>query len=108
MLDAASSVVEGYGLNFRIPAKEVATLLQGDWMRVSLTQVAAFDSGQRDQIVDDAQPKFLLDENFARQQQIKMFSHGTGERILDGNDGGGDRATLHAVKDLRRARTRDP
>ena len=49
----------------------------------------------------------LFDENLARQQQIKMFGHGAGQRILDRDDGGSDRAALHPIKNLGRARARD-
>src|SRR5712692_4460789 len=98
MLDAAGSVVERHGLDLRVPTEEVAALFQGDGMRISPAQVTASDSWRRDQIVHDAQAEFLLDENLARQQQIEMLGHGTSQRILDGDDCGGNGATFQAVE----------
>ena len=76
-------------------------------MRVRPAQVAAPDSRRRDQIVHYAQQKFLFDKNLARQQQIKMLSHGPGQRILDRNDRRSHRTTLHSIKDLDRASASD-
>src|SRR2546426_5121059 len=60
-------------------------------MRISPAQVSALHSWHRDQVVHDPQAEFSLDENLARQQQIKMLRHRTSQRILDGNHRSRDR-----------------
>src|SRR5580704_49516 len=44
-----------------------------------------------------------LNEYLARKQEIGMLRHGSGQRILDRNDGGGHRFTFHAFENLRRS-----
>ena len=69
-------------------------------MRERPAQLGAPDPRRRDQVVHDAQKKFFFDEHLARQQQIKMLGHRSGQRILDGDHRRRHRTPLHPVKNL--------
>ncbi len=55
----------------------------------------------------NSQAKLALDENIAREQQIKMFGHRSGERIFDGNYRDGGIVRFDAVKYFRRTGARN-
>ncbi len=76
-------------------------------MRIDLPDVSKFRPRQRDQVVNNAETKFPDNVNLATQQQVKMLSHRPRQRVLNRNHGAPDRAFAYAVKNLKRAGTRD-
>ena len=85
VLHASGSVVERCGLYLRILAKEIPALIERNWVRQSTPDVRLFDATNRNQTVNNSQPEFTLNEDFARQQEVGMFGDGSRQRILDGN-----------------------
>src|ERR1700686_2227953 len=60
-----------------------------------------------DQIVHNTQSKLADDINLASQQKIKMFSHGTCQRVLNRNHCPIDTSASDAVENFEGPRTRD-
>jgi hypothetical protein len=98
MLHASGRIVERDWLYPGMVAEEVAALVEGDRVGEQLADRAQLYAGGGDYIMHDAQPELGLDENIPRDQKIGMLGDGAGERVLDGDDRGGDRSALHAVK----------
>ena len=55
-------------------------------------------AGDTDEIVANAQQGFALDLYIGLEKKVKVFHHGTGERILDGDDRGTDLGALDQLE----------
>ena len=107
MLYAACSVVERDWFNTGAVAEKVAALIKRNGMREHFAQRRQLHAGGGDKIVHDAQPEFRLHKNFAGDQKICVLGDRAGQRVLDGDDGGGDGAALNAVKHFDRSCARN-
>ena len=101
---AACGVVERDRLNLGMVAEEVAALVERHRMREHLAQRAELHAWGSDHIVHDAQPEFALNEDVSCDEQISMLSDRAGQRVLDGDYGGGDRSALQPVEHFGGAR----
>ena len=101
MFDAARGVVEGGGRHRRMLAEESAALGQRDGMGEDLANAFECAARDADEIVADAQQGLPLDLDIGLKKKVKVFDHGTGERILNGDDGGADLGALHQLENLR-------
>jgi hypothetical protein len=88
-------------------AEEVAALSEGHWMRESLTHRAQLHAWGGDQVVNDAEQEFGLNEHIARDQKVGMLGDGSSKRILDGDNGRGNRPALDVIEHFGRAGTRE-
>jgi len=87
-------------------AKKVAALVQRHRMREHLANVFKLDPRRGDQVVRDSQPHFGVNKNVALQEEIKMLTDGTGQRVLHWNNRSCGAAGIQRVKDLDGRRTR--
>ncbi len=104
---AAGGVVERDRLDPGMVAEEVAALVEGHRVREHFAQRAQLHAGGGDHVVHDAQQEFALDEYVTRHQKIGMLGDRPGQRVLDGDYGGGDGSALHAVEYFGGARAGD-
>ena len=65
--------------------KKLPALRQRHRMRGHALDLFHRSARHRDQVVANAQQRFALDRNIVRQQQIVVFHHRTGQRVLDRN-----------------------
>jgi hypothetical protein len=91
-------------LNSRVLAKKIAALIERNRMRQSASEIVFFHATTGDQVMNDPQAEFALNENVPRKQQVGVFSNGSGKCIFDRNDYGGDFARLQLIKNFDRAR----
>ncbi len=68
----------------------MAALGQGDRMGKDLADPIDGAARDPDEIVADAQQRFPLDLDIGVKKKVEVLDHGAGERVLDGNDRGGD------------------
>ena len=80
--------------------KKVAALVQRHGMRKYLANVLEFDARRSDQVMRDPQPQFRVYKNLALQKQIKMLTHGTRQRVLHRDHGGGGQTRIQRVKNM--------
>ena len=75
--------LERDGLNAGMGAKEIATLIESDRMREHAPDVLQLNPGCSDQVVANAEMKLGVDKHLAREQQVEVFGHRAGQRVLD-------------------------
>src|SRR5258706_3636064 len=97
VLHAAGGVVERDGLDAGMVTEEIAALVEGDWVGEHFAYCVEFYAGGGDQVVYDAEQEFGLNKDFLRDQEIGVFGDRAGQRVLDGDDSGGDRSGLDTV-----------
>src|SRR5258706_11880515 len=98
VLHAAGGVVERDGLDAGMVTEEIAALVEGYWVGEHFSYCAEFYAGGGDQVVHDPEQEFGLNKDFMGDQEIGVFGDSAGQRVLDGDDSGGDRSTLNAVE----------
>jgi hypothetical protein len=80
--------------------KEVAALVESYRMREDFAHCFELHAGGGDHIVHDAEQEFGLNEDIVSDEEIGMFGYRAGQRVLDGDYGGGDGTVGYAVEYL--------
>jgi hypothetical protein len=78
--------------------EEAPALRQCHGMREDAVDFADRSSGDGDQVVADAQQRLPLHHHIVREQQVEVLGDGAGQRVLNGNDGGGTDPLATAAK----------
>jgi hypothetical protein len=95
---AAGGVVKRDRLDAGVVAEEVAALVESNRVRERFAQRVELHAGRSNHVVHDAEQEFALNEDFMRDQKVGMLGDRAGQRVFDGDDGGGDRSALDAIK----------
>jgi hypothetical protein len=102
VLHAASGVVEGHRQDLWIVAKEVATLIERNGVGKGPPQIRFPDAPRSDQVMHNSQMQLALDKDVARQKQVRVLSYGSGQGVLDGDDGNGHISGFEMIKNFNR------
>ena len=70
-------------------------------MREHLPHIAQFDSGRRNQVVNNPQGKLALNEHVPAEKQVEVLGYRSSQRVFNRDHRPGNGSTLYPVKNFR-------
>src|SRR5205807_1607360 len=101
---ASGGIVKRNWLDLAVLCEQIATLIERHWVREHTPHITKLHTWSSDQVMNDTQAKLTDDMNIRAQQEIKVFGHGTGKRVLDWNDRCLGRSSINRLEDVSRSR----